>query len=411
MENKIENPSSEEVLKLASEVGSLLLQNGAEISRVEETMERIAAHYGVSGENFFVLSNGIFTTGHSFANAEFIPIKGSRLDIVAEVNQFSRDIIQFDIPLEQAKERLAKIKNLPLKPAWEQYLGAGFGCAGFCAIFGGGLMDCAASFVAAIILNWFMSRVGSPYLSKTLANIFGGFIGTLLCILFYHFGFGESLGNMIVGTLILLIPGVAFTNGLRDVANEDYLAGITRLMDALMMFLSIAIGVCFGFIFHSWFVGGVIHLSGAQISPETASLFAQMLAAFIGTSFFAILFGLPRRFYVPAGIVGMIGWITFLGLSRYTPAGVFASTFIASTVVAFISRFAAIKLKCPSTLFLICGEFPMIPGGGVFWTAYYIASEQFPMALNSGLQAIKITIAIVLGIIIAANLISRRKAA
>ena len=139
--------------------------------------------------------------------------------------------------------------------------------------------------------------------------------------------------------------------------------------------------------------------------------FAQMLAAFIGTSFFAILFGLPRRFYVPAGIVGMIGWITFLGLSRYTPAGVFASTFIASTVVAFISRFAAIKLKCPSTLFLICGEFPMIPGGGVFWTAYYIASEQFPMALNSGLQSIKITIAIVLGIIIAANLISRRKAA
>ena len=76
MDNKIENPSSEEVLKLASEVGSLLLQNGAEISRVEETMERIAAHYGVSGENFFVLSNGIFTTGHSFANAEFIPIKG-----------------------------------------------------------------------------------------------------------------------------------------------------------------------------------------------------------------------------------------------------------------------------------------------------------------------------------------------
>ena len=140
-------------------------------------------------------------------------------------------------------------------------------------------------------------------------------------------------------------------------------------------------------------------------------MFAQMLAAFIGTSFFAILFGLPRRFYVPAGIVGMIGWITFLGLSRYTSAGVFASTFIASTVVAFISRFAAIKLKCPSTLFLICGEFPMIPGGGVFWTAYYIASEQFPMALNSGLQSIKITIAIVLGIIIAANLISRRKAA
>ncbi|MGM9739036.1 MAG: threonine/serine exporter ThrE family protein [Candidatus Cryptobacteroides sp.] len=411
MENKIENPSSEEVLKLASEVGSLLLQNGAEISRVEETMERIASRYGITGENFFVLSNGIFTTGHSYANAEFIPIKGSRLDIVAKLNQFSRDIVEKEIPLPEARKRLDEIKNLPLKPMWEQYLGAGFGCAGFCAIFGGGFMDCAASFVAAIILNWFMVRIGSPYISKTLANIFGGLIGTLLCILFHHLGFGESLGNMIVGTLILLIPGVAFTNGLRDIANEDYLAGITRLMDALMKFLCIAIGVCFGFIVHSWFLGGVIQLTGAQTNPQTASIIAQMLAGFIGTAFFAILFGLPRKLYAPAGLVGMLGWMTFLVLFRYTPAGVFASTFVASTVVAVLSRFAAGKLKCPSTLFLICGEFPMIPGGGVFWTAYYIASEQFPMALNSGLQAIKVTIAIVLGIIIAANLISRRKAA
>ncbi|MDD6253424.1 MAG: threonine/serine exporter family protein, partial [Bacteroidales bacterium] len=78
-------------------------------------------------------------------------------------------------------------------------------------------------------------------------------------------------------------------------------------------------------------------------------------------------------------------------------------------VVAFLSRFAAVRLKCPSTVFLICGEFPMIPGGGVFWSAYYIASEQFPLALSSGLQAVKITLAIVLGIIIAANVFNRRK--
>lgn len=404
----MEKYNTEEVLQFASEAGRVLLENGAEISRVEETMQRIASHYGETGENFFVLSNGIFTTGRSYANAEFIPIKGARLDKVVAVNQLSRDISEQDLSLDEATSRLAEIRDRKPKPEWEQYLGAAFGCAGFCAIFGGSLADCAASLVAAVILNFFVLKISTPYLSKTLGNICAGFIGTLLCILFQHLGFGPHLGNMIVGTLILLIPGVAFTNALRDIANEDYLAGITRLIDALMMFLCIAIGVCFAFIVHSWFAGGVIQLTGTLTDSVTAAIPVQMIAAFVGTASFAILFGSPRQHYVPAGIVGMIGWLAFLAIYRFTPAGAFASTFLASTVVAFLSRYAAVNLKCPSTVFLICGEFPMIPGGGVFWCAYYIASEQFPLAMSAGLQAVKITLAIVLGIIIAANVFNRR---
>ena len=80
---------SEDILSLASDAGHILLENGAEISRVEETMKRIADHYGEEKEHFFVLSNGIFTTGRSYANVDFIPIKGARLDKVVEVNRTS----------------------------------------------------------------------------------------------------------------------------------------------------------------------------------------------------------------------------------------------------------------------------------------------------------------------------------
>ena len=217
----MEKPSSEDVLKFASDAGRVLLENGAEISRVEETMERIADNYGESGERFFVLSNGIFTTGKSYANAEFIPMKGARLEKVVEVNQLSREIAAHKIPLPQAVEMLERIKNLPSKPVLEQFLGAGLGCAGFCIIFGGSLLDCMASLCSALILYLFVLKVSTPYLSKTLGNICGGFIGTILCILFNLMVPQTNLGNMVVGTLILLIPGVPFTNGLRDVANED----------------------------------------------------------------------------------------------------------------------------------------------------------------------------------------------
>ena len=54
-----------EVLEVASKAGHILLENGAEISRVEDIMSRISSHFGVDSGNFFVLSNGIFTTGRA----------------------------------------------------------------------------------------------------------------------------------------------------------------------------------------------------------------------------------------------------------------------------------------------------------------------------------------------------------
>ena len=395
--------NSEKVLGFASEAGRILLENGAEISRVEETMERISSNYGEKGEKFFVLSNGIFTTGRSYANAEFIPIKGARLDKVVAVNQLSRDIARLKLPFGAACERLEQIKRMPPSPMWMQLLAAAFGCGGFCAIFGGSLPDCAASLLAAVVLDLFVIKVGTPYLSKTLGNICAGFIGTLLCILLFSAGVGRSLGNMIVGTLILLIPGVAFTNGLRDVANEDYLAGMTRLVDALMMFLCIATGVCFAFVFHGWLSGGVVSMGGMLTDPLTGRLPVQMLSSLVGTASFAVLFGVPWKYCPACGIVGMLGWGAYLLVMRLSPVGAFAAILLAATLVAFMSRFAAKRLMCPSTVFLICGIFPLIPGAGVFWSAYYIASSQLPEALHTGMSAVKITIAIVLGIIIAAN--------
>ena len=101
-----------EALDIANEAGHILLENGAEISRVEEVMDRISSHYGVDAKHFFVLSNGIFTTGQGYANVEHIPIHGCQLDRVVEVNQLSRDIEKHNLTLEQASRRLEKIRQM-----------------------------------------------------------------------------------------------------------------------------------------------------------------------------------------------------------------------------------------------------------------------------------------------------------
>ena len=400
---------SSRVLNLATRAGHILLENGAEISRVEETMERISNHYGERDENFFVLSNGIFTTGNSYSKVEFIPIKGAMLDKVVYVNQLSRDIAKYDIPIEEAEKRLDEIENAPSKPIWEQLLATALGCAGFCAIFGGGYVDCAASVIAGLCLYSFILFVGGPYLSKTLSNICGGLVGTIVCILLHSLGFGSNLGNMIIGTVIPLIPGVAFTNGLRDIANEDYLAGTIRLLDALMMFFCIALGVCLTFIAHSWIAGGMIQLNGTLTDPATYHFPVQLVSAFIGTSAFAVLFGVPRKHYVASGLVGMLGWLVYMLIVRCTPMSVIGGTFFAALCVTFLSSFCARRRRCPSTVFLICGIFPLIPGAGVFWSSYYIVSQQLKSALSVGMIAVGVTLAIVFSIIIVSNIFHQRK--
>ena len=395
---------SNDVLSLTAEVGHILLENGAEISRVEETMERIADHFGEDKEHFFILSNGIFTTGESYANVEFIPIKGARLDMVVAVNQFSREVAAGKYTLEEAHKRLEEIRNTPGKPLWELYAGAALGSGAFCAIFGGSLADCAATLLTGTAVYAFL-LLCKAWMSKALANICSGALGTLLCILMFTFGLGHNLGNMIIGTMLPLIPGVAFTNGLRDIAGEDYLAGVTRLLDALMVFLSIAIGVTSTFLIHSYIAGGMLQLNGTVTDPVTSIIPVQMLAALIGTASFSVLFGAPREHYLYCGFVGMAGWIAFLFSFRYTPLGLIGGTFIASMLVAFLSGFSARWRKCPSTVFLICGEFPLIPGAGVFWSSYYAVSGQMKASLTVGFEAVMVTIAIVLGIIIAANVL------
>ena len=396
-------------LAIASEAGHILLENGAEISRVEETMERIASYYGVDSKSFFVLSNGIFTTSsfNKYANVEFIPFKGTQLDKVVAVNQLSRDIVSGKYTLDEAQARLQEIRTMPPHPVWEQVLASALGSAGFCIVFGGGMLDCAASFVCGILLWLFVLYVTAPHMSKIVGNIVGGLFVTGLCILFHRAGFGHSLPNMIIGAIIPLIPGVPFVNGVRDLANEDYIAGATRLLDALLVFFCIAAGVMLAFVCDRLVTGSMIVLQGMTVDAFTFQMPVQIVASFIGTAAFAVLFGVPRKYYVLCGVSGVLGWILYMILARYAGFTPPAATLFATMLVVLSARSFSVLDRCPAIVFLLCGIFPLVPGAGVFWTSYYVVSNQLRLALGSGFMAVKVTIAIVLGIILISELPNR----
>ena len=408
-----------EVLEVAAEAGHILLENGAEISRVEDIMSRIASHYGVDSGSFFVLSNGIFTTGsvdkvrqgggqaQTYANVEFIPIRGIQLSKVVAVNRLSYDISYGVCTLEQAKERLRLIRESVPKPNWELIAGSALGAAGFCAIFGGGWLDCGVAFIIGCLLNLFIFLVSGRYMSRIVGGICNALLATLLSVGCYRIGFGNSLANIIIGAVMPLIPGVPFVNGVRDLANADYLAGLTRLTDALLGFFCIAIGVSVGFMLDGALFHGLIELNQMWANPETAGFAVQALAAFTGTLGFAILFGVPRKHYLPAGMVGVLGWMLYLVLFRFAGLTPAMSTLISTVFIGIMSRVFAVIEKCPAAVFLICGIFCLVPGAGIFWCTYYLISSQVELSSTTGFTAFKIVIAIVLGIILAMELPQR----
>ena len=139
-----------------------------------------------------------------------------------------------------------------------------------------------------------------------------------------------------------------------------------------------------------------IFLSGGDLFMSV-HLFFEFLTAFVGTIAFALLFQVPKEYYVNCGLAGGCGWICYKLL--LAGCGLFGSTFFATVLVVFLSRLSAVRRHCPVTIFLVAGIFPLVPGAGIYWTAYYVVTDQLAKASDRGFQTLKIAVAIVLGIL------------
>lgn len=126
-------------------------------------------------------------------------------------------------------------------------------------------------------------------------------------------------------------------------------------------------------------------------------MMAEILAAFLGTVAFALLFGVPRNCYVFCGLIGGFGWLIY-SVTCIHADEIFA-VLLATMAVVFLSRLVAVRMHCPATLFLIPGIFPLVPGAGVYWAAYYVVTDRLLLAAHTGYSAAKTAVAIVLGII------------
>lgn len=252
------------VLQLALEAGRILLKNGGEIFRVEETIAHICKRFHVEQVDIFTLSHAIFISADNGSEEvctklKHVPLSAAHLGIVAEVNDLSREISAGFVGMEEAFQRLQEIDAIPPKKGYFQILSAGLGSASFGIILGGNAWESIAVFCIGCLLYVFVFATKKYRISKIIVNIMGGVIISTLATGVYSLWPGIlHLDKMIIGSIMPLIPGMAFVNAIRDISGSDFLSGTVRMIDALLVFVYIAVGVGFTLGIYKNMIGGLV---------------------------------------------------------------------------------------------------------------------------------------------------------
>jgi len=244
------NQLQKKVLILALYAGELMMKNGAEIYRVEDTITRICKACHIPYVEVFATTTGIFVsvdqgTEDSDMHTFIKRIKHISIDLekISKINNFSRTFTTTALSVDDGLEMLKDIDKTAQFAFILRLIGASLIASFFTLMIGGSVMDFFSSLIIGVL-----SYSSTIIFQKAELNIFildfcSCALVSLLAILFVNLGFGDNLNLIIIGSIMIFLPGVAITNAVRDSLSGDLLSGLTRGMEAFMVAISIAAGV------------------------------------------------------------------------------------------------------------------------------------------------------------------------
>lgn len=255
--------TTKEVLALAVELADVMLRNGGEIYRIEDTVIHILKAYNIESFDVYVLSNGIFASANedkddACSMVRHVPLGGVNLAKVTYLNQLARDLCSHECTIEEAWERVNIAKTLPKYSNKVQIFFCGLGSACYAFIFGGGVLDFGFAFLIGLLEQIVLNYMDNHKVSRFLRNVFASMFVSFCSILVLFTGLPVLQDKIVIGAIMPLVPGITFTTAIRDFYNGDYLSGTIHLIDALLTALCIAVGICIPLAIYSYFGGGAL---------------------------------------------------------------------------------------------------------------------------------------------------------
>ncbi len=237
-----------QILKVILDIGEGMINSGAEISRVEDSMYRLCRSYGFIKVNCWVISSNIQATvetpdGDIFTQIRHVPGGEMNFDRLDYLNNLSRKVCAQTPDAPELKRRLDEVLARPAQPKWMHYLAGVLGGTGFAVFFNCDLADSIVAVLASLIIVALGDYLGKIENNPLIFNAIISFIVEIFIILAVSFGLGHHSGNITVGVVMLMISGIGFTNGISNLLHRDTLSGIINISKALLGATGIAIGI------------------------------------------------------------------------------------------------------------------------------------------------------------------------
>lgn len=392
------------LMDMVTDFGYNLAMAGAETFRVEDSINRIMSAYGAQSEAF-VITNCMTLSmrapdGKLYNRMRRIGFHGNDLDTVEKFNSLSRRICAEKPDLKTAVQWLSEVKASRLHYKLPTFLlGCILGSAGFAIFFGGTFMDALCAGICGTILGLsdrFLERFKTNPFFKTIVN---SFIMAIVAYITGTIGLADNTDAVIIGALMILVPGLLFTNAMRDIIFGDTNSGINRIVQVFLTAAAIALGTGAAWKLSLFVFGDPVN---APIIPYSGLI--QILASMIGCIGFFILFNIhgPGGFLCAFG--GAITWAAYC-LATQFGIGEIMCYFVATLVAAAYSEIMARVRKCPAIAYLVISIFPLIPGASIYYTTNYFVVGNLTGFAAQGKHTIAIAGAIAVGILMISTVV------
>lgn len=256
------NDPNKSIIQFALHIGELMLTNGAETYRAEDTVVRICKSRKLNHINCFTSPTVIIVSDYRFDGYSLvknIKSRSTNLNRISALNNISRKFVSNpSMTVKEAYDELDQLFSGKTYSTLNEYLSTGVGCALFAGLVGGNdINTLLTTFITSMIaLKIFKKTYEISSISAFSSLVCAAFIATIGVIL-TQLNILTTPGMLIVGAIMPILPGVSFIQGLRDLISGDLISGVARAFDAGVTAISIACGV--GIVLDVWFtLGGVL---------------------------------------------------------------------------------------------------------------------------------------------------------
>ena len=379
------------ILERAIDIGQRMLVTGAEVSRVERTINFICRAYGVRHVDVMVITSSIIVTIRGadigiLTQMRRVPPQNFDFQRLKVLNQLSREICAQPRTSDEIKERIRAIDTMEQTSLWASVFYWAMIAASFSAFFGGRFEDAVCAGLVGALLRLIQYALSRTKLNAYCSLVLLSFLGGMLANSFLWFGFDIHPAAINMGNIMPVIPGLALMNSIRDMFSQETISGLLKSAEAIILSLLIAAGFAFS-------------ATGTIIAFETL-WWVYLLTSLVGGFCFHMLFHGHIKDAGMGAVVCMGAWgftMLFVALDWNEFAGYFAGAVFATIAAEILAR----VYKCPATVFLIIGVIAMVPGGALYRTMFYAVSGDWGKFGMQGIKTFLYAVSIAAGIVIA----------